>query len=250
MDSAFINNLLDRRTIRKYSSRDVDDVLLHRLIQIACRTQTMGNLQLYSIVVTRDEKAKKKLLPCHFCQTMITDAPVVLTICADFHRTVRWAEERRAEPHYDNLLSFMNATTDALLMTQTFCNVAESEGLGICFLGTTIYQPLQIIETLALPRLVFPVATLSVGWPAEQPNQTDRLPIKAVIHSEKYHEYSRADIDGFYIQKEQLDENKHYVEINNKETLAQVFTDIRYTLQGNQAGSRALKEALKRQGFI
>lgn len=63
----------------------------------------------------------------------------------------------------------MNATTDALLYTQTFCNLAEEAGLGLCFLGTTIYQPMTIIRALQLPKLVFPVATLTIGWPAEEP---------------------------------------------------------------------------------
>ena len=42
-----------RRTIRKYSDKEVSDELLGRLLSEASRTQTMGNLQLYSVVVTR-----------------------------------------------------------------------------------------------------------------------------------------------------------------------------------------------------
>ena len=85
----------------------------------------MGNLQLYSVVITRDADAKAKLAPAHFNQPMVTQAPVVLTICADFRRTTRWCEERNATPGYDNLLSFINAATDALLFTQTFSCLAE-----------------------------------------------------------------------------------------------------------------------------
>ena len=113
-----------RRSIRKYSSKDVSNELLTRLIDEAQHTQTMGNLQLYSVVVTRDEKQKAALSPAHFNQPMVKGAPVVLTICADFRRTTRWCEERQAMPGYDNLLSFMNAATDALLFTQTLCNLA------------------------------------------------------------------------------------------------------------------------------
>jgi len=106
---------------------------------------------------------------------MVTEAPVVLTICADFNRTTLWCLHRQADPGYDNLLSFLNAASDALLYTQTFCNLAEAEGLGICYLGTTIYQPQQIIDVLGLPRLVMPIATLTVGWPDEEPAQSDRF---------------------------------------------------------------------------
>ena len=155
-----------RRTIRKYSDRDVSDELLNRLLGEASRTQTMGNLQLYSVVVTRSMEGKERLAPAHFNQPMVTEAPVVLTVCADYHRTSAWCRCRKAEPGYDNFLSFINAATDALLYTQTFCNLAEEEGLGLCFLGTTVYMPQMIIDALGLPELVMPVATLTVGWPA------------------------------------------------------------------------------------
>lgn len=239
-----------RKTIRKYSSREVSDELLERLLTLAGRTQTMGNLQLYSVVVTRDDEMKRRLAPAHFNQPMVTGAPVVLTVCADFNRTTVWAENRKAEPGYNNMLSFMNAATDALLYTQTFCNLAEEEGLGYCFLGTTVYCPQLIIDTLCLPRLVMPVATITLGWPDENPPLSDRLPAASFIHNETYKEYTSADIDHFYKEKEALPENKHFVEINNKETLAQVFTDCRYTKKDNEAMSATLFEALKKQGFI
>ena len=239
-----------RKSIRKYSDKAVSDELLTRLIDEAQHTQTMGNLQLYSVVVTRSEEMKRKLAPAHFNQPMVTEAPVVLTICADFNRTTRWCEERNAMPGYDNILSFQNAATDALLFTQTLCNLAEEEGLGYCFLGTTVYMPQFIIDVLKLPRLVMPVATLTLGWPAEEPNVSDRLPVEAIIHNETYCDYSRDAIDTLYNNKEGLKENIEFCRINNKETLAQVFTDIRYTKKDNESMSKNWLETLKKQEFI
>ena len=245
-----MKNLLNRRSIRKYSNREVSDELLNRLLTEAARTQTMGNLQLYSVVITRDASKKQQLAPAHFNQPMVTEAPVVLTICADYHRTVRWCEERNAQPGYDNLLSYQNAATDALLYTQTLCNLFDEEGLGYCFLGTTVYQPQAIIDILQLPQLVMPVATLTVGWPAEEPPLSDRLPLESFVHVETYKDYTPQDIDNYYDDKEQLPENLEFVRINQKETLAQVFTDIRYTKKDNEAMSEGLLQTLKRQGFI
>jgi len=245
-----MKNLDNRRTIRKYSEQPVSDALLNRLMTEASRTQTMGNLQLYSVVVTRSEEMKQCLAPCHFNQPMVTQAPVVLTVCADFHRTTRWCEERQAQPGYGNFLSFQNAAIDALLFTQTLCCLMDEEGLGYCYLGTTVYQPQQIIDILQLPRLVMPVATLTVGWPAEEPPLTDRLPLESFVHVETYHEPTAADIDAYYGPKEQLPENQHFVELNHKATLAQIFTDIRYTKADNEAMSEGLLEALKHQGFL
>ena len=107
-----MKTILTRRT-------EVSETLLNRLFSEAARTQTMGNLQLYSVVVTRSEEMKAKLSPAHFNQPMVKEAPVVLTICADFNRTSVWARNRQATPGYDNFLSFINAATDALLFTQT-----------------------------------------------------------------------------------------------------------------------------------
>lgn len=239
-----------RRSIRRYQDKDVDNTLLTRLIKEAERTQTMGNLQLYSVVVTRSKELKAKLAPAHFNQPMVTGAPVVLTFCADYRRTTLWAEQRQATPGYDNPLSFVNAMTDALLFCQTFCNLAEEEGLGCCFLGTTVYQPQSIIDTLQLPELVFPVATITLGWPDENPPLSDRLPVSTIIHEETFHDYSAADIDKAYAYKEQLDENKEFVKINNKQTLAQVFTDCRYTKADCEAMSETLLEALRKQRFL
>ena len=172
------------------------------------------------------------------------------TFCAYYRRTTLWAEQRQATPGYDNPLSFVNATTDALLYCQTFCNLAEAAGLGCCFLGTTVYMPQAIIDTLKLPKLVFPVATITLGWPDEQPPVSDRLPISAIMHDETYHDYTAADIDRAYDYKEQLPENKQFVELNHKQTLAQVFTDCRYTKSDCEAMSATLIDALRRQGFV
>jgi len=245
-----MKNLNIRRSIRRYSQRPVEDSLLNGLLDEALRTQTMGNLQLYSVVVTRSEALKQQLAPAHFNQPMVTPAPVVLTICADFNRTSQWARCRQADPGYDNFLSFINAATDALLYTQTLCCLMDEQGLGYCFLGTTVYQPQLIIDVLKLPRLVMPVATLTVGWPDEEPPLSDRLPLKAVVHADTYHDYTPADIDEYYVPKEQLAENVHFVELNHKQTLAQVFTDLRYTRKDNEALSATFLQTLRRQGFM
>ena len=245
-----MKSIQNRTSIRKYSSREVSDELLNRLLEEAERTPTMGNLQLYSVVITRSEEGKKALAPAHFNQPMVTGAPVVLTICADYRRTTLWAKNRKAHPGYDNILSFMNAATDALLFTQTFCNLAEEEGLGTCFLGTTVYMPKMIIDTLKLPKLVMPVATITLGWPDEQPALSERLPLRSIIHQEAYEDYTPEKIDDFYEEKENLEVNKEFVRINHVETLAQVFTDIRYTKKDCEAMSKGFLEALKNQGFL
>ncbi len=242
--------LLNRSTIRKYSPQPVENDLLTELLEMASRASTTGNMQVYSIIITRDDEKKKELSPLHFNQKMITEAPVVLTFCADFNRFNKWCLLRKAEPGYDNFLSFMTASIDALLAAQTFCIAAEAKGLGICYLGTTTYMAHKIIDVLRLPKGVVPVTTVTVGWPSEKPEQVDRLPLEAIIHHETYSDYNDEMIARYYREKEGRSDSVQFIKENNKETLAQVFTDVRYKKGDNVYFSNMLLEVLKQQGFM
>jgi nitroreductase len=244
------DSLLDRRTIRKYSSLPVDEALLDDLLRMGCRASTTGNMQVYSIVISREEEKKRELAPFHFNQKMITEAPVVLTFCADFNRFNKWCRLRNAEPGYDNFLSFFTAAIDALLVAQTICVGAESKGLGICYLGTTTYMAHEIIRVLKLPKGVVPVTTVTLGWPAEKPEQVDRLPLSAIVHNEIYADYTNEDLELIYKEKEERADSHQFINENHKETLAQVFTDIRYKKSDNIHFSKLLLQVLKDQGFM
>ena len=245
-----IDTVKNRRTIRKYLQKDIPSDLLNDLLETSSRASTMGGMQLYSVVITRNAEMKEKLSPAHFNQPMVKGAPVVLTFCADFRRFSKWCEQRNAVPGYNNLMSFMNAAMDTLLVAQTFCALAEEAGLGICYLGTTTYNPQMVIDALQLPELVFPITTVTVGYPDGIPAQVDRLPLEATVHEEYYHDYSKADIDKLYAYKESLPENEQFVKENRKETLAQVFTDVRYTKKDNEFMSDNLLKVLHQQGFM
>lgn len=241
--------LRNRRTIRKYNDTPIGEELLSELLEVAFRAPTTGGMQLYSVVVTRDNEMKQKLAPTHFNQPTVTSAPVVLTFCADYNRFVKWCEASDAQPGYDNFASFTTAMIDALLVAQQFNTAAELRGLGCCYLGTTTYNAPQIAEILNLPRLVVPVTTLTVGFPADVPQQVERLPLEAIVHHEQYKDYTTDDIHRLYAEKEALPANKRFVEENGKATLAQVFTDVRYTKKDNEYFSRIWADFIASQGF-
>lgn len=254
LDSWFLNLMLyqlkQHRTVRKYTGQTIAPELLNQLLEAACRASNTGNMQAYSIVVTTNESIKKQLAPAHFNQPMVVQAPVVLTFCADFNRFSQWCELRQAEPGYDNFQSFMATTIDALIAAQTFCVAAESVGLGICYLGTTTYNAREIIDALKLPKLVVPVTTITVGYPEFMPDQTDRLPLEAVVHYETYNEFAPSEIDRLYAEKENSQFYKDFIAENKKETLAQVFTDIRYSRENNEFFSEKFLNVLKEQEFL
>lgn len=241
---------MNHSSVRSYSDREVSDELLREIITAGTRASNTGNMQIYSIVATRDAAIKQRLAPAHFGQPMVTQAPVVLTFCADVNRFSKWCAQRNADAGFMNFESLMTATVDAMLAAQNVCLAAETRGLGICYLGTTTYNPDQIIEVLGLPKGVMPITTVTLGYPATAPQRTERLPLEAVLHSETYQDYTAEQIDSIYAEQEALEQNQKFVSENNKENLAQVFAEVRYSRANNEHFSHVLWETLKRQGFV
>lgn len=245
-----IDIILKHRSIRKYKNIPIDQDIINQILEAGIRASNTGNMQAYSMVVTTQTDLKNKLWEVHFRQHMVQQAPVIVTFCADFNRFSQWCLQRNAQPGFDNFLSFFNAATDAILASQNVALSAESLGLGICYLGTTAYNAEQIIEILNLPKGVVPVTTLVIGYPEETPELTDRLPLDAVIHHETYNDYNSQSINEFYKEKESSEFTRHLLEINNKETLAQIFTDNRYKKADNVLFSKKFLEAIEKQGFM
>ena len=245
-----ITNFKTRRSVRKYSDREVSRELLDSILEAAMKAPTCGNMQLYSVIVTRSEEGKKALAPAHFNQPMVTTAPVVLTVCADFNRFTHWCELSDADPGYDNFLSFMNEMADASVFAQQIVAIAESEGLGTCYLGTVTYNADKISDILGLPDLCVPVACITLGWPAEEGVETERLPLGAIVHEEHYRSDSDDEIIDLFKAKDDYGPNRKFIEENGKRTLAQVFTDVRYPRAMNEDFSRTFLDLLRAKRFL
>jgi nitroreductase len=245
-----IQTLLNHRSIRKYKSDPIPENILSEILQAAVRGSNTGNMQVYSIIVTRDAAIREQLWEQHFKQDMVKQAPVHLTFCADFNRFNKWCELRNAEPGYDNFLSFFTASVDAVIAAQNAALAAEAHGLGICYLGTVNYNAERIIEILNLPKGVVPVAVLSLGYSDEQNELTPRLPLEAVVHYEKYHDFSSEDIQKIYLETENSEFTKNLILENKTENLAQIFTQKRYTKTNNINFSKHLLRVLENQGFM
>ena len=245
-----LETIFRHRSIRKYKNDPVDDRILEEILRAGTRASTTGNMQVYSIIVTRDNEIKKQLWEAHFKQDMVLQAPIHITFCADFNRFNKWCLQRQAKPGFDNYLSFFTAAIDALLVSQNIAIAAEARKLGICYLGTATYMADKIVEILNLPESVVPVAAIVIGYPDENPGLTDRLPLKAVVHQEKYKDYSPSEIDDIYEEKESSRLTTQLLEENNKETLAQVFTDNRYPEKDNVYFSQQFLKVIEKQGFM
>ena len=122
--------------------------------------------------------------------------------------------------------------------------------MGICYLGTTLDTAAEIVEVLHLPKGVIPITTVVVGYPDETPDPTDRLPLEAVVHYEKYTDYTAAEIEELWAEREESEETKRLLEENGLDNLARIFTERRYVRRDNLAISEAYFALLKEQGFF
>jgi nitroreductase len=189
------------RSIRKYKPDSIPEEALTRILQAALRASSSGNMQAYSIIVTTDPAIRRELLPAHFHQEMVVEAPALLTFCADFHRMRRWLALRDAPENFDNLMSFMIGAIDAVLAAQNAALAAEAEGLGICFLGTTLASCDQIARILECPQHVVPVVGFTLGHPDEAPPLRDRLPLEGLVHRERFRRETDEEILETYFAR-------------------------------------------------
>ena len=225
------------RSIRRYRPDPIPDDLLTEVLDAGVRASSSGNMQTYSIIVTRDRALREQLYEPHMEQEMVLDAPALLTFCADFRRMRHWLRLSAAPDNFDNFMSFMIAAIDATLVSQNVALAAEARGLGLCYMGSTLAHCDQIGRILQLPPGVFPVVGYSLGWPDEDPAPRDRLPLSGLVHHETYHDYSDDDIRAIYHQREtrgwqrymSYPELRLMIEASGVQNLAQVYTVVKYT---------------------
>ena len=242
--------LKNHRSIRNYLPTKVNADVLNRILECGIRASNTGNMQLYSVVVIQDKEKKEKLSPLHFNQPMVKQAPVLLTICMDINRFSKWCEVNGTLPSFSNLLWLLNGTIDASLFAQNISIAAEAEGLGICYLGTTLYNAVEISDLLHLPVGVIPITTLTLGYPERMPELTERLPLNGVVHYGEYSDFSAETISEIYRDKENLESSKLFVSENNKENLAQVYTEIRYKKNDSEFFTAKLFRLFEEHGFL
>ena len=187
-------DLLHRHgSVRKYLADPVPAELIEQIVRAAQRGSTSSNLQVVSVVAVTDATKRKRL--SEICgQEHVAQAPVVLVWCADLKRLDRACELRGCKQVTDYVENFLTCVLDAGIAAQNAAVAAESLGLGVCYLGSIRNNTQTVIELLALPRLVFPVVGMTVGWPAAPPAVRPRLATSAILSWERYAETSDATL--------------------------------------------------------
>lgn len=248
MASDAIDLILQHRSIRQFTGEPVDEALLHEIVECGLRASNTGNMQLYSVIATREEPLRSQLLEQHFGQC--ASAPLLLTICTDVHRYHRYCQVNQCDQPYGNLLWWASALVDASLFAQNLCLAAEARGLGFCHLGTVMYNTARIAALLRCPEGVVPVIALALGHPAEQGRLSERIGPDGVLHSETYHPYSDDDIRRIHAVRDHDPFNQEMVRQNGTRNYCEIFTTKRYPRQQNEAISAALGAFLQQAGMI
>ncbi len=199
MENPVFDSIHRHVSVRHYKKDEVPRHVVEKVVAAGQRASTSSNLQAYSVVVVTAEAQRERLSELADGQAFILDAPVFLVWCADLARLDRVCRLRGTVQVTGYVDNFLTAVMDASIAAQNSALAAESLGLGICYIGALRSNAAAVIELLALPRLVFPVFGMTVGWPIKEGQVKPRLPLQSVLHWDRYeqdrdaslHEYDR-----------------------------------------------------------
>lgn len=173
-------------SVRRYKPDPVPATVVETIVAAGQRASTSSNMQTYSVVAVTQQESRDQLAKLCGGQKHISQAPVFLAWCADRYRLERLNEMRGYEHNAEYLENFLVAAVDAAIAAQNAALAAESLGLGICYIGGIRNNPASVIELLGLPKYLFPVTGMTLGYPADKPPIRPRLPVDAILHWERY----------------------------------------------------------------
>lgn len=179
-------------SVRRYKTDPVPREWIEAIVQAGQRAATSSNLQMYSVVAVTEPQTRVALVPLCGGQGHIAEAPVFLAWCADLSVLGHACALRGHAHEHGYVENFLLAAVDASLAMQNAALAAESLGLGTCYIGAIRNRPRDVIQLLGLPKLVFPISGMTVGWAAHPHRTRPRLPMTAVLHWEHH---STDDLD-------------------------------------------------------
>jgi nitroreductase len=248
------------RSIRQFKPDEIPQTTIDEVLHDAITgTSSSGNLNSYSLIVTRDPARKQRLYELHGEQDFVLQAPLVITFCADWYRTRQWLKLRGARDNFNNFLGYQVAANEAMLISQSVTLGFEARGYGICYMGTTLQAMQEIADHLRLPETCLPITTIAVGVPDERPDRRERLPMRAYVHDEVYQKPSTAELDDLYRAREQSGWQRYMAmprlramcEEGGITSLAQMYTSPhKYDPDAYAATSRQVLETLRGRGFL
>ncbi|MEL7965766.1 oxygen-insensitive NADPH nitroreductase [Vreelandella neptunia] len=191
-----IKLLKSHRSIRKFSDRPIPKELLLELIQAGQGAATSSHVQAYTVIHVKDQANREQIAELAGGQGYIATCADFLVFCADMKRPTEASERTGANVVRGMTEQLLVATVDTALMAQNVAVAAESEGLGICYIGGIRNNPQEVSDLLRLPKHVYPVFGMCLGYPEQEPEVKPRLPVEAVL-KEDYYTEDREQVEAF-----------------------------------------------------
>ena len=183
-----LKTIISRSSVRKFSDKPISKELLTILLTAAQSAPSKSNLQQYSILIMQDETIKMKVADLIGNTKWALSAPVFLLFLADIRRNINITKNKGYDHKNNNVDTFMNAVIDSALSMQSLICAAEASGLGICPISMIRNIIDEIKKICQLPKGVFPIAGLALGWPDEKAPISIRMPQDIIIHNDYYNE--------------------------------------------------------------
>jgi FMN reductase (NADPH) len=186
LTNCVIDQINQHASVRHYKPDPVSREWIEAIVAAGQRAATSSNLQTYSAIAVTDAQTRAELARLCGDQQHIAQAPAFIAWCADLSKLDR-ACQLRGLPHvHEHVENFLIAAVDVALVMQNAAVAAESLGLGMCYIGAIRNNPREVIRLLNLPKLMFPISGMTLGFPAREPQPRPRLPRQAVLHWERY----------------------------------------------------------------
>lgn len=180
-------------SVRKFTEKSVSREIIDKLIESAQKGPSSSNFQAYTIIEVQSEDKRKTLYESSGNQEWLLEAPLVFLFCGDLNRSLKYFEAENKENILCNTEAFMVATVDATIAAQSIFITAKSFGLGGVYIGG-IRNDIDVIrKEFYIPKMVFPIFAMCLGYPSEIPGLKPKLPT-GVIHKIDYYDDSKDDI--------------------------------------------------------
>lgn len=193
-----IRTFMNHRSIRSFKNEAIKDKDLDTIIRAAQAAPSSINGQQVSIISVKEIERKAKIAEFAGGQKWIEEAPVFLVFASDFYRAKLAAEKNGVDLGItEDIESIIVGCVDVGLAMGNAIGAAESLGLGIVPIGSVRNNPKKLIELLELPKYVYPICGLCLGYPNDRSGLKPRLPKEAVYHEEKYNSNLSDIIDRY-----------------------------------------------------
>ncbi len=181
-----IDSQTNHKSIRKFKDQTLTRDQLETLYTVFQHTPTSMFMQNASLLHITDEAKRAKIR--ELCNQKYVGAEGDLFIfVVDLYRNYQIRKQLGKDDgrvHTTDI--FFQAVEDTMLAVQNVANAVESMGLGYVDLGTVNDHPLEMLKTLDLPKLTFPILGLQVGIPDQKPQLKPRLPLEFTCFENEY----------------------------------------------------------------